>query len=71
MIALSRRRFLIGSASLVAAPSIVRASEIMPVKAIEPLVQNTPWGPIFYNGMEIRRDPFPGEQLIYFVSTPR
>lgn len=34
MIQLSRRRFLIGSASLLAAPAIVRASEIMPVKAL-------------------------------------
>jgi hypothetical protein len=35
---ISRRKFITGAGLLIAAPAIVRASSIMPVRAIEPVM---------------------------------
>ena len=40
----SRRRFLLGAGALLAAPSIVRASSLMPVSVIDPQAIWTPYG---------------------------
>lgn len=51
---LNRRKFFIGAGALIAAPAIVRASSLMPVKAIveQPgVVQRFAGGLYWYGGM--------------------
>lgn len=49
-----RRSFLIGAASLLAAPAIVRATSIMPVRALPPVLAAEPW----VNGIRWQSYPF-------------
>ena len=45
----SRRGFLFGAVSLLAAPSIVRAASLMPVRVVEPL----PWPTLDQAGLQL------------------